>query len=94
MAHPFAPALIVSDPRLWRRNCKFGQLPGDLRPQTKEAIFKGELDKLNGPNTVFPYKRKACRGFKKEVVKKANRRWRHEFKQLIAKEDIEDTGIS
>lgn len=74
--------VIIEDRRLWKRNFKFGQLPGDLSIRAKEVIFNGEIHKLKSPYCEL-YSENTWKTFRKEVIKKANRKWRHEFKQSV-----------
>lgn len=70
--------MIISDRRLWKRNCKIGQLPGDISIQAKIAILGLKPHLLRSPYREL-YTLKICKEFRKEHFKKANRRWRHDF---------------
>jgi hypothetical protein len=71
--------MIISDRRLWRKNFKIGHLPGDMSIQAKILILKLKPERLKDPYKSL-YIRRTCKAFKRVVIKKANRRWRHEFK--------------
>lgn len=64
--------MIHHDNRMWKRNFKFGHLPGDISIASKIHLFNG--------NSVQGCSIEAARGYRKEVVKKANRTYRHSFK--------------
>jgi hypothetical protein len=81
--------VINEDRRLWKRNYKIGMLPGDIPIQQKVEVLSRNKDFKRWYATPR-YTDKQRQGYRKEVFKKSNRRWRHEFKTLNP-EDLLDT---
>jgi hypothetical protein len=83
--------MINEDPRLWKRNYKLGMLPGDISVQAKVRLLS-KKDFQPKPNSCIPkhtpHKRQCWR---REVTRKANRRWRHEFRALSPEELLDNS---
>ena len=82
--------MIHEDPSLWKRNYKIGMLPGDISIQAKVRLLSRK-DFQPKPDSCIPkftpYKRQRWR---REVARKANRRWRHEFRALSSEDLLDD----
>lgn len=74
--------MIHHDNRLWKRNFKLGHLPGDIYIGDKIELFDGK--------PIAGHDEKVARSYRKEIIKKANRRFRHSFKNEELKQLIDE----
>jgi hypothetical protein len=83
--------MINEDSRLWKRNYKLGMLPGDISVQAKVRLLTRKAFHP-APNSCLPsYKTYKRQCWRREVTRKANRRWRHEFRALSPEELLDNS---
>lgn len=70
--------IIHHDNRLWKRDFKLGSHPGDISMGLKIRLLRGES--IPSSPYFLGCSAEAARGYKREKIKKANRKFRHSFK--------------